>query len=354
MKTLTVMMAAFLFILGWGTGRVPQAWAGPSNICSVSSINLNPNPIFDGAIETITGTVEQSGSAGSGCIAGTAGTPVTDGSMTIQENMVGSIPVSCSTASACTAGNLGAACSTNTSCDSFLGAGDGVCTAANFVDLASSSPPDLNGQFSTTAFNTTGLGGKTVGFRSHYTGTGGTAFKESKSLCEDLDIAVPTSVCTPGATIAPTLASGDGTPTPDNSNSTADGPWTFRMTVTACGDLTGVTAQGGGNGWAALWPNNTAGLDPDTGTASIRKLNKKTPVIFWNIGDMTDGEVANLDVTVNGNITKGAPCGQLRYVSGEWSTLFSLDNGVTFQKSPYTGQVTLKVDSDGALSACNP
>jgi hypothetical protein len=233
-----------------------------------------------------------------------------------------------------------------------LGAGDGVCTAAGFIDLASGSPPDSNGEFSTTAFNTTGLTGETIGFRSHYTSTGGTGFKESKSLCEDLDIIAP--ACTPGATIASTLATGDGTPTPDNSNSTPDGPWTFRMTVTACGDLTSVTAQGGGNGWAALWPNNTAGLDPDTGTASIRKLNKKTPVIFWNIGNMTDGQVANLDVTVNGNISKGAPCGQLRYISGAWSTLFSLDSGATFEKSDYTGQVTLTVDNDGILTACNP
>jgi hypothetical protein len=351
MKTHLAITALLVTAL-WFGADAPQALAGPSNICSVSSIDLNPNPVFDGATETITGKVVESGSAGSGCVAGTADAAITDGTITIQENMAGSIGVSCSTTNACTAGNIGAACTTNTSCDSSLGAGDGVCTAANFVDLASGSPPDGNGEFSTTAFNTTGLAGKMIGFRSHYTG-GNSGFKESKSLCEDLSI-LADPVCTPGATIASTLASGDGTPTPDKNNSTPDGPWTFRITVTACGDLTGVTAQGGGNGWAALWPTNAAGLDPDTGSASIRKLNKKTPVIFWNIGDMTDGQVANLDVTVNGNISKSAPCGEIRTISGPWSTLFSLDSGATFDKSSYTGQVTLTVDNDGISTTCNP
>lgn len=351
MKAPIAITALFISSM-WFANGVPPALAVPSNICSVSSIDLNPNPVFDGATETITGQAVESGSAGPGCVAGTADTPITDGTITIEENMVGSFGVSCAVTNACTAGNVGAVCTTNANCDSSLGVGDGVCTAAGFVAVGSGSTPDSNGEFGTTAFNTTGLAGKTIGFRSHYTG-GNSGFKESKSVCEDLSI-LANSVCTPGATIASTLASGDGTPTPDKNNSTPDGPWTFRITVTACGDLSGVTAQGGGNGWAALWPNNTAGLDPNTGSASIRKLNKKTPVIFWDIGNMTDGQIANLDVTVNGNISKSAPCGEIRTISGPWSTLFSLDGGATFEKSSYTGQVTLTVDSDGILTTCNP
>ena len=336
-------------VLIWVVANATQASAAVK-ICSISSIDLDPNPVADGGTETITGTTVQSGAADSGCVAGTADTPVNTGRITIEENMVGGIGgfgVSCSVAKACTAGKVGSVCTTNASCDTSVGLGNGTCTPASFEAVAFEDPTD--GTFG-IVFDSTGLGGSTIGFRTHYTGTGAAGFSESKSPCTDLVINDGPS-CTPGATIAATLASGDGTPTPDNSNSTPDGPWTFRLTVTACGDLTGVTAQGGGNGWADLV---SGGLDPDTGSAAIRKQNKKTPVILWTIGDMTDGEVANLDVTVNGNIPKGSPCGQIRSLSGAWSALSSLDNGATFQKSDYTSQVAVTVDSDGAGTSCNP
>src|ERR1041385_9008287 len=341
-------------VLIWVVANATQASAAVK-ICMISSVDLDPNPVADGGTETITGTTVQSGAADSGCVAGTADTPVNTGRITIEENMVGGIGgfgVSCSVAKACTAGKVGSVCTTNASCDTSVGLGNGTCTPASFEAVAFEDPTD--GTFGTvfdstglgngtctpasfeavafedptdgtfgTVFDSTGLGGSTIGFRTHYTGTGAAGFSESKSPCTDLVINDGPS-CTPGATIAATLASGDGTPTPDNSNSTPDGPWTFRLTVTACGDLTGVTAQGGGNGWADLV---SGGLDPDTGSAAIRKQNKKTPVILWTIGDMTDGEVANLDVTVNGNIPKGSPCGQIRSLSGAWSALSSLDNG---------------------------
>jgi len=70
---------------------------------------------------------------------------------------------------------------------------------------------------------------------------------------------------------------------------------------------------------------------------------------------MKDRDDANLDVTVNGNIPKNSPCGQVRYLNGPWSAMFSLDEGATFEKAdPYTGRKSVFVDSDGLGGACNP
>jgi hypothetical protein len=129
--------------------------------------------------------------------------------------------------------------------------------------------------------------------------------------------------------------------------------WSFRVTVHACEDLYGVTAQGGTNGWAQLVGRSVASLHPSNATtAEIRNANKKTDVILWTIGDMTAGQTETLDVDLRGSL-KGAPDCDERFLSGPWSALFSLD-GLLFEKTDYTGRVSVFTNSNGVAGDCAP
>lgn len=291
-----------------------------------SYIAANPSSPTDGQTVTLTGSVtEKSGN----CPTTPTGTPVTLGTAEIQEWEVGSTPVACSVNKQCTAGTVGNSCNTNANCNSSPGAGDGVCIAAAGVTIDSGTP-DSNGQVS-TQFNTTGLGGTTLGFLTNYPASGN--FRTSTSPCLPLVIATPP--CT-GATISAELAGGDGTPPPDTYEC-----WSFRITVHACQALTGVTAQGGTNGWSGFSSLPTV----DTGSIAVRKQNKRNQVLLWTIGDMSANQTAKATVQVCGTTAKfTCPHDPVtEFLNGPWSTTFSTNGGLSYQKSDYTAQVSIQV-----------
>lgn len=304
-KSSLFMLSAALILVA------SNAWAHKNLTNAV--IGFSANPVTAGTSVTITGTLTYTGATGSGNATshGTvpaAGTPVSDAALKIQKL----------TADGTEAG-VAVAC--------------GTTGAAGWVTIADGTT-DSNGQVSTD-FVTAGLGGSSICFRTQNPAAGGShGIDQGFSPAMDLAILIE-SACTPGATIAATLAAGDGMPAPGES-----GPWTFRMTVTACGALTGVTAQGGANGWAPV--TATTG----EGTIATRKETKKNTILLWTIGDMTNGQVANLDVTVDGTVPNSAPDCQVRYLSGPWSAISTNESLIT-TKSNYSGRVSVQVDAQG-------
>lgn len=244
-------------------------------------------------------------------------------------------------ASFCTAGLTGDSCSVDVDCDTEEAAGDGVCTAVGTTSLAHENPTDGSQE---VIVDTTGLGGSVLGFVAQYTG-GGT-FENAPQICTDLTVVSVEEGACEGATISIDRASGPGEP------AAPGGPydWSFRVTVHACEDLYGVSAQGGTNGWAQLVDRSESSLDPSAGVTEIRKANKKTDVILWTIGDMDEGQTETLDVDLSGSL-KGAPDCDERFLSGPWSALFSLDS-FTFEKTDYTGRVSIFTNSNGVEGDC--
>jgi hypothetical protein len=316
-----IIMSNKTWIPAWVAGCLLLALGSPvlaANIDTSTAIGINPNPVIEGNPAAITGTLTYSGGAIDGgdmnILKATNKNvaPVSPGDPAIGD------PVPC--------GFRGA-----------LG-------HTEWVQIASGTT-NGSGQFSTDFNTSVGMGGKNIGFMAahpdQFIGSSSDKDKlqKSESACMDLVIN-PTppgpGSCTPGATIAATLASGDGTPPPGDS-----GPWSFRITVTACGPLTGVTAQGGANGWAGVTDYTTA-----TGSAAVRKATKKNTILLWDIGDMADGQTANLDVTVSGPIPNTAPDCELRYLSGAWSASYTLPSATTRTKSEYSGRVAITVDTN--------
>jgi len=260
-----------------------------------ATISFSANPATDGDAVDITGTVTQSGSQHTGV---GVGNPVTSGTIQIQELMLGGVGVP--------VGTPGAVWTT--------------------IDSGS---PDINGQFG-TSFDTTGLGGNTIGFRAHYPASGGGhGFAQVSSPGTDLVI---NSSCEGVVTIASDLASGNGTPPPGYT-----GDWEFRIKVKACEDVTNVSAQGGTSGWTSF-----VSATPDIGSTEIRKQNKKTSVLLWTIGDMSAGDEATLLVKVSGTVKPGALDGTELFLSGAWSAKYT-DSDSIVQKSDYTGRVSVVV-----------
>lgn len=271
------------------------------------SISLDPNPATDGTSVDITGTLLYTGTRGAGSATGhgdlaNEDDPVQGETVKIEQRQLDGVGVSCAT--------VGAA----------------------FVEIFSNTT-DSNGEV-LYAFDTTGLGGNTIGFRAHHAAEGGShGSEQAQSPCVDLVITLDDCE---GAIISATFADGDGTPSPALPLA---GPWTFLIEVTACEALNGVSAQGGTNGWAPM-----TGFAPSTGSVNVRQ-NKKNQVLTWTIGNMGAGQTETLEVTVDGGIKPGTPDGTILFLSGPWSTTFSTDGGTTFQKSEYTGRVTVTVDN---------
>jgi len=264
-------------------------------ISTSATVSFSVNPATDGDIVDITGTITQSGSEHPGV---GVGNPVTSGTIQIQELMLGGVGVP--------VGTPGAVWTT-------IGSGS----------------PDINGQFS-VSFDTTGLGGNTIGFRAHYPASGGGhGFAQVSSPGEDLVI---NSSCEGVVTIASDLASGNGTPPPGFT-----GDWEFRIKVKACKDVTNVSAQGGTSGWTSF-----VSATSSTGSAEVRKQNKKTSVLLWTIGDMSAGDEATLLVKVSGTVKPGTPDGTELFLSGAWSAKYT-DSDNNVQKSDYTGRVSVTV-----------
>ena len=198
---------------------------------------------------------------------------------------------------------------------------------ANWTTIAMGAPNGTN-DFS-TVFDTSGLAGSVIGFRSHYI-TGGGAHTPGTSMSPAMDLIV-TASCS-GVEISADLASGNGMPAPGYS-----GTWVYRIRVTACEGATGVFAQGGTSGWTSF-----AGYSQSTGNVTVR-FNRRNEVLRWIIGNMTSGQEETLLVTLDGTISRSAACNSAQDLSGPGSTTHSLDGGATYQKSNYTGRVSVTV-----------
>src|SRR3972149_9233579 len=345
LKKYKFLIASVLFSLIGLMGMDSESIATPPppKECTESTIAFDNNPVTDGDMVDITGTVEESGSSCPGGVAGQAGTPVTVGTIRIDERQVDGDGVSCGTEGLCTAGNVGAVCSVagvNAACDSSLGAADGFCTLADYVQLASSTP-DSNGEIS-HMFDTTGLGGSTIGFRSHYSATGGADFQGSMSDC--MDLVINSATCAEvGVIVGAVLANGNGAPEPGDC-----GYWQFDINVQNCTgmDLEGVKVQGGSNGWAPVpqtcAENDISGTDSSycvetsAGMCDIRQ-NKKNQVITCNMA-IRDGDTETIQVLVNGCIKNNLlECGKIKFLNGPWSAVYDT------QKSEYSGRISVEV-----------
>jgi hypothetical protein len=97
-----------------------------------------------------------------------------------------------------------------------------------------SGTPDSNGQFG-VSFDTTGLGGTTIGFRSHYVPAGGSGYAEGMSDTSNLVINSPVT------NVAP-VAEADG---PYAGNEGSSISFTFSCTDTNTGDTWTATANWG-------------------------------------------------------------------------------------------------------------
>jgi hypothetical protein len=287
--------------------------SGPAlahQITTTSSITINPNPATDGDTVAIKGSVAVTGTQHS------APDPL-GGKIQIQE---------------CISGGVGVPAA---NCPPNVGTGTWTTLNGSGEDL------DVLGENSTTVnFNTTGLGGSTIGFRSHYV-TGGGAHVPAESTSPAVDLVINAASSCSGVNVGATLAAGNGTPNPGDS-----GPWTFAISVENCTgvDLTGVKVQGGTSGWT-----NYVGFSVPDGDVTLKNMPKKTQVLTW-IVNITNGQTKTIEVTVNGTVPCSAPDGQILFISGPWSAVF--DDGSGPQKSVYSGRVSLTVDGSTINSSC--
>jgi hypothetical protein len=295
-------VVAFLLFLTSGPALAHQ-------ITTTSNITINPNPATDGDTVAITGSVAVTGTQH----------PAPDplgGKIQIQECMSGGVGVPA------------ANCSPN---------GTGTWTTLN----GSGEDLDQPGENSTTVnFDTTGLGGSIIGFRSHYV-PGGGAHVPAESTSPAVDLVINAASSCSGVNVGATLAAGNGTPNPGDS-----GPWTFRISVENCTgvDLTDVKVQGGTSGWTTY-----GGFSVPDGTVTLKSMPKKTQVLTW-IVDIANGQTKTIDVTVNGTVPCSAQDGQILFISGPWSAVF--DDGSGPQKSDYSGRVSLTVDGSAKNPSC--
>lgn len=343
-KQPVVFLAALM--LAAGTIFVPASPASADSPNAKCTVDMSPgfdpaSTVVDGTVVTVTEeiTVKTAGSGSQACNVAVGGY-VNDGNAQLQAVTLAGVARPCADLGQkfCTVGNVGASCTDNASCD--LGSG-GVCTTVGTTSLVHENPTDGYLEY---LFDTTGFGGSMVGFTFQYSGGGN--YEGVPQVCNDLTVNEDEEC--EGALITIDRVSGPGEPTAPGAYA-----WSYRVRVQACEYLYGVTAQGGTNGWAPLVGRSESALHPSTGpgTAVIRKSNNKTDVILWTIGDMIPGQAETLDVDLSGSIKKGPDCSQL-FLSGPWSALFSTD-GFAFEKSDYTGRVSVFTNSNGVAGDCN-
>jgi hypothetical protein len=335
-----VLLAAITGILCAFVLASPDEARATQAICTNVATSFSPsNPVSAGTTVGVTGTVKQAGAV-NGCSGGSIGTLVTVGAATEKENEINGVGVPCGKGICSGVGGPpdGAVCQNSSECNP--GAG-GHCDHATLTTIGSGTP-DSNGQL-IVPLDTTGLDNKVIGFESSYVGDS-VGFKNKNSPCVDLVIGPGGSGSCPNgeASIAATLADGDGTPPPNDSEC-----WDFQITVNACDALTNVTAQGGTDGWTSkIGSGGSKIVSVSKGTAGVRNNNKRNDVILWNIGSMTPGESENLVVKVCGTTAKlNCPTALplTEYLTGPWSTTYGhLVSGVlTYDKSDYTGRVSI-------------
>lgn len=111
-----------------------------------------------------------------------------------------------------------------------------------------------------------------------------------------------------GVEIGMRLAAG-----PDPIAPGENGSWTVEVAVSACEDVTEVSAQGGTAGWATT-------SDWTTATGSIAAvIAKKNTVLQWSVGDLSSGTSASASFVVAGAVGRKAACDTLLELTGEWS-----------------------------------
>jgi hypothetical protein len=156
-KRVTLFVGAALMGLVFNTSSV---WAHKNN--TEASIWFSSNPAVDGTVVTVKGKVIYDGTQSSGTPNGhtsypSYGAPITAGSIHIEQLRLAGNPVACETAGA-----------------AYVNIGQGA--------------PNGSGEFSIN-FDTTGLGGQTIGFRAHHPATGnGHGDSQTMSNCYDLEI----------------------------------------------------------------------------------------------------------------------------------------------------------------------
>ena len=208
------------------------------------------------------------------------------------------------------------------------------CVEVNYWDSFAGNL-DLTGNEFFAELDTTGLGGTSQVFRTHF--IGGSEYNSSFDGCLQLVINAY-APCNGDLEITAIRASGEGAPAPG----TGPYEWMYTIKVLACTNLTGVTAQGGNNGWTTFnFPDDAYA---DTGSVEVRKQNKKTAVLLWTIGDMNEGDDATLDITLRGSIKNGTPCDTILNLNGGWSATYGLvDDETVYKTDPHTDQVTITV-----------
>jgi hypothetical protein len=160
-KRVSLLIGAVLTAL-MGFVSTPAAWAHKNN--TVAFTSFSSNPAVAGVPVTVTGTVLYNGTQSNGSTINHSsypanGAPITTGSIQIQQLRLDGNAVACGT------------------------------VGADYVNLAQGAP-NGSGQFS-TVFSTIGLGGQTIGFRTHHPDSGGShGDSESKSDCYNLEIIV--------------------------------------------------------------------------------------------------------------------------------------------------------------------
>jgi hypothetical protein len=195
---------------------------------------------------------------------------------------------------------------------------------------------DVSGQVS-RAFDTTGLTGMSICFRSHHPADGGSHLAGStQSQSGEIDLLIE-SFCQ-GVTLTNPAISGGTT----DVNGAAKGPWTVAMDLTNCtGSTVDFKVQGGATAWAPF----SSGLTVTDGNATL-KNNKKNQVITWNV-TLDDGDTETITFNV-GTSSSTVPCDVTNPLSGAWSAAYiDPDTGLP-TKSDYTDRATIS----GA--ACTP
>ena len=153
------ILGGFLLAAAGLIFNTSSAWAHKNN--TTAWMNFSDNPAVDGTLATITGTAVYDGTQANGNANGHTyypinGAPITAGLIQIEQLFLNGNPVACGTA------------------------------GAAYVNIGQGSPS--SGQFSIN-FDTTGLGGQTVGFRAHRPATGGShGDSQTMSGCFNLEI----------------------------------------------------------------------------------------------------------------------------------------------------------------------
>jgi hypothetical protein len=181
----------------------------------------------------------------------------------------------------------------------------------------------LGGDYSYDGFDTSGLAGQTLVFRTHSSGSGGD-FKAGNSDCVPLEIT--SSECEGDIQIAAIDSSAEP--------SALQGKFGYTLKVTACTDVENLKIQGGSNGWSDI---DTFTRDPEIGTLDIKEKRKNT-IYSWKIPALAENDMVTFEVEMTSNID--ISCGQTVQINGAWSVAYKLPEDNTKYKTSYTSPLT--------------